>query len=301
MRYTTLLCIAIIALPTSAEWQRVTEHAPWSPRSGVVAVTYNGRLWLIGGGPVLGGEIWSTTDGLTWIRHGDNKHIGHESIVYRERIITFSGDPYATTDGVTFERLANDVGTWSWSGYVCHARRLWCLGGGNAHIMSSPDGATWTTHTRDAPWGWRADPALAVFKGHVWMVGGAGVSSPTNDLWASPDGLNWSRIFEHAAWAPRTEQALLVADNQLWMFGGRQYISRTDVIEYNDVWSSPDGGLWIEETPSAPWEPRHDFVATVYDGKIWLMGGMAYQVGEYNDIWVYPLESAAGRSWCAYR
>ena len=53
-----------------AHWERVLEHAPWSPRMWFAAQEYAGRLWVIGGfdnrhGANLG-DVWSTRDGVHW-------------------------------------------------------------------------------------------------------------------------------------------------------------------------------------------------------------------------------------------
>lgn len=41
----------------------------------------------------------------------------------------------------------------------------------------------------------------------------------------------------------------------------------------NDVWSSADGTNWIEATASAAWSPRSGSAATVFNNRMWLIGG----------------------------
>jgi hypothetical protein len=41
--------------------------------------------------------------------------------------------------------------------------------------------------------------------------------------------------------------------------------------------------VWTEATPMAPWAARHCFATTVYDGKLWVLGGEAE--GLFNDVW----------------
>jgi hypothetical protein len=53
-----------------AQWQRILEHAPWSPRMWFVSKVYADRMWIIGGfdnvhGANLG-DAWYTEDGSTW-------------------------------------------------------------------------------------------------------------------------------------------------------------------------------------------------------------------------------------------
>ncbi|MFN0055592.1 MAG: hypothetical protein ACKV0T_25880, partial [Planctomycetales bacterium] len=56
-------------------WKRVTLTAPFAPRDGAGALTFNGRLWLLGGwNPgdkkyfprICNNEVWSSRDGADW-------------------------------------------------------------------------------------------------------------------------------------------------------------------------------------------------------------------------------------------
>jgi hypothetical protein len=52
------------------QWERIIEHAPWSPRVWFISKAYAGRIWIIGGfdnvnGANLG-DVWHTTDGKKW-------------------------------------------------------------------------------------------------------------------------------------------------------------------------------------------------------------------------------------------
>src|ERR671933_391275 len=57
------------------EWKRVTAKAAFAPRDGAGALTFNGRMWLLGGwNPadkkhfprVCNNEVWSSVDGREW-------------------------------------------------------------------------------------------------------------------------------------------------------------------------------------------------------------------------------------------
>ena len=53
-----------------ARWERVLEHAPWSPRMWFISKVYADRMWIIGGfdnvnGANLG-DVWYTEDGTSW-------------------------------------------------------------------------------------------------------------------------------------------------------------------------------------------------------------------------------------------
>jgi hypothetical protein len=53
-----------------AQWECVTDRAPWPRRMWSVAAVYRERLWLIGGYDNANaqnlGDVWSTRDGNTW-------------------------------------------------------------------------------------------------------------------------------------------------------------------------------------------------------------------------------------------
>jgi len=42
----------------------------------------------------------------------------------------------------------------------------------------------------------------------------------------------------------------------------------------DDVWSSEDGVEWKLHTSSAPWTPRQYHGVAVYDGRMWIVGGI---------------------------
>src|SRR5688572_20094058 len=81
-------CFAVIAMLMSAagdvaeaadapqyRWIEVTSQAPFAARDGAGALTFDGRLWLLGGwNPgdkqhfprICNNEIWSSRDGAEW-------------------------------------------------------------------------------------------------------------------------------------------------------------------------------------------------------------------------------------------
>jgi hypothetical protein len=61
----------------------------------------------------------------------------------------------------------------------------------------------------------------------------------------------------------------------------------------NDVWSSTDGINWVLETPTAPWSGRTGLSASVFQGRIWVMGGKTSSQDKFDDVW----SSSNGVSW----
>ncbi len=53
-----------------ANWARVVEHAPWSPRMWFIAKEYAGEIWIVGGYDNANaanlGDVWHSADGQDW-------------------------------------------------------------------------------------------------------------------------------------------------------------------------------------------------------------------------------------------
>jgi hypothetical protein len=58
--------------PDGVNWTQVTAAAPWSPRLWFSAVTYRGRMWVLGGWSKVPeqnwGDVWFSRDGKDWTR-----------------------------------------------------------------------------------------------------------------------------------------------------------------------------------------------------------------------------------------
>ena len=81
---------------------------------------------------------------------------------------------------------------------------------------------------------------------------------------------------------------LIMANSRLWVIGGF-----SNSLNYlNDVWSSPDGLNWTQATGAAAFSSRAYHVATVFHGRMWVIGG-ADTNNTKNDVW----SSADGITW----
>lgn len=73
--------------------------------------------------------------------------------------------------------------------------------------------------------------------------------------------------------------------------------------ELADVWSSPDGINWTEETSAAPFGRRYTPYVAPFKGRLWVMGGLSWidrdgksvwpGVRAFDDVW----SSEDGREW----
>jgi hypothetical protein len=95
------------------------------------------------------------------------------------------------------------------------------------HSYSSPDGLTWTEHTK-ADWGERIYESIVYFNGRLWMFGGLDYQARTfkNDIWSSSDGVTWLNL-GNAAWPVRGSHTVVVYRDRLWLFGGANHIAMT--------------------------------------------------------------------------
>jgi len=144
-----------------ANWTRVLEHAPWSPRgmSSGPAI-FQDRMWILGGGTYdtpttpsrqFYNDVWSTPDGINWTCH--TEHAAFPPRQYHE---------VAAWDGKL----------WVMEGY--HKD-----GGNRKDVWYSPDGVTWT-ELPNTPWKPRHAASLFEFNDALWMVAGNNMQP---DVW----------------------------------------------------------------------------------------------------------------------
>jgi hypothetical protein len=251
-------------------WELITQSAAFYPRDGAGALTFRGKMWLLGGwhpahSPTTNSEVWYSTDGSDWT-------------------------------------LAT-VAPWEprhYAGYVVHDDKMWIVGGdsNSGHYINdvwySSDGVNWFQATSTVPWGNRATHHVLAYDNKIWVMGGQQISplgtEVYNDVWSSEDGINWRLVIEHAQWAPRGQiGGSAVFDGKMWIIGGGTYNAPRNY--YNDVWYSTDGANWIQVVAHASWRPRQYHNVAVYDNKLWVMGG--HDESDLNDVWY----SSDGLNW----
>ena len=122
-------------------------NAPWSPRWGHQAVSFNDALWILGGNGSTAKEndVWTSTDGTSWTE--------------------------VTTTGTKWSARQNHQ-------VVSFNGALWVLGGfdgtnKNDVWKSSSDGTTWTeVTTTGTKWSERQDHRAVSFDSALWLLGG---------------------------------------------------------------------------------------------------------------------------------
>jgi len=197
------------------DWTAETKAAEWSPRVAAALVEFKGKLWILGGtedyyfgnSRSLKNDVWSSADGKTWILETANApwspRAYHQAAVLNDRIYLFGGGNY-----VPEYEARHDV-------------------------WSSADGVNWTQETEAAPWHERLWFSTAVYRGHIWVLGGWS-NHPYqnwNDVWYSKNGRNWKQLQTPHIWPVRHEHSTFVFQDRLWVAGGM-----TPPLK-NDVWT----------------------------------------------------------------
>jgi hypothetical protein len=137
----------------------------------------------------------------------------------------------------------------------------------------------------NSAWSPRRNALVAVFDDRLWLFGGAESSGEKdvtpvrrfNDVWETKDGIHWTQVSSNM---PASHDQVVVFQNQIWLLGG------------DGVWTTRDGKTWKQTAKSEPFTSRGGFGSAVYDGKLWIFGGVG-KVKATNEVWT----SADGVAW----
>lgn len=97
-------------------WEKVTDHAPWSPRLWFSAVTYRGHIWVIGGwsnNPSRNWpDVWYSKDGKSWTQlkskvSWKERH-EHSAYVFQDKIWVAAGHAQPLSNEVWSLELPKD-------------------------------------------------------------------------------------------------------------------------------------------------------------------------------------------------
>ena len=215
---------------------------------------------------------------------------------------------WATLGPIEVRGTWTNLGTAPWAprntyASVYYDNAFWIFGGVtdaglSGEVWRSTDGLDWTEITPSGPyWSERYAHEAVVFDDRMWVIGGTqnGVGEVA-DVWWSTDGSSWTLASAGPHWTPRTSHNVTVFNDQLWLTGGANWVGpeNSDYTHFNDVWTSTDGVSWLQITSSAPWAERAQHGVVVYDGQLWILGGVQWDVQQFfNDVWV----SADGSVW----
>jgi len=292
-----LLNSPLFAAEPQYEWKKITTSAAFAPRDGAGALTFQGKMWLIGGwNPgdkkffprICNNEVWNSTDGAAWTLIKPN---------------SFHDDSFDSTKDWEGRHTA---------GYVVYKDKMWIVGGdvNQGHyqhdVWNSVDGKNWTYVNRGkpVPWGPRALHYTVVHNGKIWVIGGQSMPQFSDvgekfyrDVWTTTDGVEWQQVeLKEPVWPQRGMiGGSAVFKGRIWILGGGTYDTPTTPSRkfFNDVWSSADGSTWTEHVKAAPWKPRQYHEVAVFDDRLWVLEGYNAEGGNRKDVW----HSADGVAW----
>lgn len=157
-------------------------------------------------------------------------------------------------------------------------------------VYHSFNGSNWIPINRDVPWETRSNCAGIVFNNKMWVMGGASGSKFLNDVWSTPDGLNWTQETASAPWQARKSFGCfsMPGSNKIFIVGGINSAGTA----LADVWSSPDGKTWTQETSQAFQNGRYAFGMAVYNNAAWILAGIV-NGNPVNEVW----RSTDGKTW----
>jgi hypothetical protein len=275
--------------PVAYEWVNVTSAAAFAPRDGAGALTFQGKMWLLGGwNPqpkdreffprTCNNEVWSSSNGSAWMLEKPN---------------TFLDAKFDATSDWEGRHTA---------GYAVFRDRMWIIGGdaNQGHyqndVWSSADGREWTLISDRVPWSPRALHYTVVHDGRIWVIGGQTMPAfaPADevfyrDVWTTQDGARWTKIEpQEPCWSARGMiGGSAVFRGRIWILGGGTYDTpQTPARQFkNDVWSSADGKHWTQHVESAPWHPRQYHDVAVWDERLWVLEGYHQSGGNRSDVW----------------
>jgi len=100
-----------------------------------------------------------------------------------------------------------------------------------------------------------------------------------------PAVLNWESATLNAPWSKRDAHTALVFNDKIWLFGGVGGSSPDYTQNKGDIWVSDDGESWTLITENASWGPKRAHTSVVFQGKMWILGGVGNGERYKNDVW----------------
>jgi len=297
------------------EWTEITNSAGFCPRSDHQLVAFDGKIWLIGGRKQNGeptGDIWYSKDAVNWnLASGELPVEGGNAVIFQDKIwlINCNGrSVWNSQDGIHWDKVsaiekAPEFGTRA----VVFKGKIWMSGGADVYntylpdgtlnpnreivwkncVFSSSDGINWKEESTNSCFSVRSDHSMIVYDDKVWII--FGQSGPNkNDVWNSTDGVTWNLV-STAPFRARHVSETIIFRNKIWVFGGFAFNDSNHPVLLDDVWNTSDGILWKEVSHSAPFGRRMEHRVTVFNGRIFLIGGMCGTFPDQlakNDIWI---------------
>jgi hypothetical protein len=198
------------------DWTQVTASGFGYPTNSAVLSLemFSGDLYAGVSNWLEGGQVWRTSDGLTWAQVSD---LGFESA-------------YTTTNTALLDMIEFDDQLYVGTGW----------GSAEGQIWRSPDGENWT-QIESAGFGDSSNTAIAIFAVFSDTLYAATQSSNGVEIWRSTTGDDgdWSRV---------VDTGLGDTDNStctgLMEFDGYLYAAIENQVDGAEIWRTNDGATW---------------------------------------------------------
>lgn len=275
-------------------WERMTAAAPFPGRDGAGALVLGERMWLLGGWRpddpintpgITSNAVWSSADGVSWRRDKCNTHETRVAAV-----------------------LPPDWAGRHTAGYALAGGRMPIIGGDavggqyQQDVWSSADGFRWRREATVQPFAKRLLFQSFSHRGRACIFGGQSIPQFVpdeerlhDDVWCSDTSATWTRV--DTITAPPGRAGMLgqaVRGDEVWIIGGGKYHTPSSgTLGFNDVWRTTDLVHWERVIEHAPWDGRIYHNVAAFDGRLWVMGGLAGDGRLLSDTWY----SADGRNW----
>ena len=187
----------------------------------------------------------------------------------------------------------------------------------------------WRPMATTAPPPVRGDMPVVEFRGRLWMIGGRCQDRKFNDIWSSANGTDWRCDVERAPFPPMEHHGCVVFKGRMYVIGFDNVWSSEDgltwtrmpdlpfpmvcafgLVVHNDrmvliggwdggrhstnVWASSDGAQWTMLANDCGFGSRQDLECLVFDGRIYVVGGMTNGTDIYSSADGVHWEVAAG-------
>lgn len=229
--------------------------AEWSGREGHRLVSFQNRLWMMGGESDAGlmNDMWYSDDGSLWYRYITTcdwtARKDFAVAVFNNKLFLLGGsdasganDEVWSFDGTAWTEKTTATGFTARDSHeaLVYDNKLWVvMGTGKTDVINSVDGITWTSVVANAGLGARENFGLISHDNKMWVVGGYNGSNYLKSVYSSTDGITWANVTSTAAWTERAGHITL-------SFGGKMYVvTGYDGTNYlSDIWYSEDGATW---------------------------------------------------------
>ncbi len=226
-----------------------------------------------------------------------------------DQLSPFFKDMYQSPGGKKWN-LHSVNNPWGWGGIgggiaghtmLYYKNNLYLLGGSTGYNQAlwKFDGLNWTNIGNVPSVGADNGFGAVVYKGKIYVFGGADHNSTaTNEVWTY-DGSSWQQK-PNAPWPARRYFKTIVYQNQIWVIGGMS----TSFNYIDDVWSY-DGTTWTQHG-TVPWSAVSTGWSSVTQGtsqtisvfddgfgsKIYITGGSTNWGVANNNVWTFD-----GNTW----